>query len=60
MAMVSLSFTPVMEEATGTMPLAIIPACSMNVILSTERCLEVRELNVLGFLYHSAWLLRFY
>jgi len=41
--------TPVMEEATGAIPLTVVIVRGMNIILAPERCLEASKLNSLGF-----------
>jgi hypothetical protein len=43
------AITPVMEEATGAMPLTIVVSRGVDVILASERRLEASELDSLWF-----------
>ena len=41
--------TPIVEEATCAVPLAVIIVRGVDIILAPERCLEASKLNSLGF-----------
>jgi hypothetical protein len=51
------AIAPIMEEATGTLPVPIIIGGSMNVVLTLELRFEASELYALG-LFRVAFCLR--
>jgi len=43
------AIAPVLEKATGAMPLTMIECCGMYVIFTLELCLKTGELDALWF-----------